>query len=431
MAVPILLAGAALGTGAAGLSKLFQASGNNSQIEQMLSDALNHAEYVTRDSVRQSNRANLSLDALGRLRLICSSELMTRYVATYKQVKNIEYNHPILEKLSISRESFDVKPIEIASSDAAAFIKGGISTLTAGAAAGYGAYGLATYAGVASTGTAISALSGAALQNATLAWLGGGALSAGGMGMAGGTAVLGGVVAGPALLVMGLLAAKKSEERLTAAVQQESDIRIGIEQIQNSIVIVNAIESRAREIYKTTHSLASIFIEALLKVEDMVAARSQLAAAQDRRKSRQDKLRKEAHANLIAKRISALENDELEYKKNTNIFVLFWNWITKKSPDFSKLKAEAIALPENPPQIIEKFDDPLDFNNFSPKEQDAFQIFTMLGANLHGLLKVKVLDDSGAINQSGNHIVSDANKLVSEVKVSNEPALQPLTNVPA
>ena len=52
------------------------------------------------------------------------------------------------------------------------------------------AMGIATSFGVASTGTAISSLSGAAATNAALAWLGGGALSAGGGGMAAGSAFL-------------------------------------------------------------------------------------------------------------------------------------------------------------------------------------------------------------------------------------------------
>jgi hypothetical protein len=54
---------------------------------------------------------------------------------------------------------------------------------------------VATTFGVASTGTAISALSGAAATNAALAWLGGGALAAGGSGIAGGSAFL--ALAGP------------------------------------------------------------------------------------------------------------------------------------------------------------------------------------------------------------------------------------------
>ena len=54
---------------------------------------------------------------------------------------------------------------------------------------------VATTFGTASTGTAISTLSGAAAANAALAWLGGGAAAAGGGGMASGTAFL--AMAGP------------------------------------------------------------------------------------------------------------------------------------------------------------------------------------------------------------------------------------------
>lgn len=54
---------------------------------------------------------------------------------------------------------------------------------------------VATTFGTASTGTAISALSGAAATHAALAWLGGGALAAGGGGMAAGQAFL--ALAGP------------------------------------------------------------------------------------------------------------------------------------------------------------------------------------------------------------------------------------------
>ena len=74
-----------------------------------------------------------------------------------------------------------------------------------GSLAAFGAYSAATTFATASTGTAIASLSGAAASNATLAFFGGGSLAAGGLGMAGGAAVLGGLVAGPALLVMGII----------------------------------------------------------------------------------------------------------------------------------------------------------------------------------------------------------------------------------
>ena len=86
----------------------------------------------------------------------------------------------------------------------------------AGAAAVTGA---AAY-GTASTGTAIASLSGAAAQNATLAWWGGGSLASGGFGMSGGLAVLGGIgtVAGlAAIAATGYIFRKmdKAERRTT------------------------------------------------------------------------------------------------------------------------------------------------------------------------------------------------------------------------
>lgn len=68
----------------------------------------------------------------------------------------------------------------------------GLAVATMGPTA---AMGVATTFGVASTGTAISALSGAAANSAALAWLGGGTLAAGGGGMSAGTALL--ALAGP------------------------------------------------------------------------------------------------------------------------------------------------------------------------------------------------------------------------------------------
>ena len=89
-------------------------------------------------------------------------------------------------------------------------IGGGIGLAGATAGIGLAAFGpaaalaVATTFGTASTGTAISALSGAAAAKAALAWLGGGALAAGGGGMAAGQALL--ALAGPVGWTVGGLA---------------------------------------------------------------------------------------------------------------------------------------------------------------------------------------------------------------------------------
>lgn len=91
-----------------------------------------------------------------------------------------------------------------------------------GGAAAYGTFTAALYFGTASTGAAISGLSGAAASNAALALLGGGTLASGGAGIAGGTLLLTGLVAGPAA-ILGILGAgfairrsRKQQEQLSA-----------------------------------------------------------------------------------------------------------------------------------------------------------------------------------------------------------------------
>jgi hypothetical protein len=86
---------------------------------------------------------------------------------------------------------------------------------------------VATY-GTASTGVAIAGLTGIAAEGATLATIGGGALSAGGLGIAGGTAVLGGVVAAPvfigALVAVRLVGAKKLSQARENSLRIAGDV---------------------------------------------------------------------------------------------------------------------------------------------------------------------------------------------------------------
>lgn len=81
------------------------------------------------------------------------------------------------------------------------------------------AMGVATTFGVASTGTAISSLSGVAATNAALAWLGGGTLATGGGGMVAGSAFLalagplGWTIAGLATLITGAMFFKANHDK--------------------------------------------------------------------------------------------------------------------------------------------------------------------------------------------------------------------------
>ena len=126
---------------------------------------------------------------------------------------------------------------------------------------------VATTFGTASTGTAISALSGAAANSAALAWLGGGSIAAGGAGVTGGQALLalagpiGWSIAGATLLTSIILLSnnkrkidkeKKDEiERIKTntgkIVEQSNSIKILLE--ENNALYVNIVKNYQKALY--------------------------------------------------------------------------------------------------------------------------------------------------------------------------------------
>ena len=110
---------------------------------------------------------------------------------------------------------------------------------------------VATTFGTASTGTAISTLSGAAATNAALAWLGGGTLAAGGGGTAAGTALLamaepiGWTIAGATLLSSILLFAKKK-----AKLNKQKNAEI--ESVKQNTEIIKELDGKIGQIMDET-----------------------------------------------------------------------------------------------------------------------------------------------------------------------------------
>ena len=128
------------------------------------------------------------------------------------------------------------------------------------------AMGVATTFGVASTGTAISSLSGAAATNAALAWIGGGALSAGGGGMAAGEAFLslagpiGWTIASVSILASGimLIVAKQDQKRL-----EKVFTLISKRDVKNYELAIAEINERIKKINNET----SLLKDALIRME--------------------------------------------------------------------------------------------------------------------------------------------------------------------
>ncbi|GHR33992.1 hypothetical protein VN1258_07200 [Helicobacter pylori] len=121
-----------------------------------------------------------------------------------------------------------------------------IGSAIGGMLVAYGAYtGVGMLASTAG-GVAIAELSGVAATNATLAWLGGGALSVGGFGMVGGMAVFGWLVAGPALAILGAMSADEMKEKLEKAKAYYSQVEKAVKKADAIIDQFQAIEKMAK-----------------------------------------------------------------------------------------------------------------------------------------------------------------------------------------
>lgn len=209
--IPVALAGTALAGALFGVKK-----GVDAYQDKKLTDELRQeAEKIYDESQKSLEATRVKADEefqkLGELQrrivdrsLASYSELIDRLKILDSDTHGHAINSEILDGITPLQENIVTLQNSLGS-----IVGGSI----AGAMAGFGAFGSAGLLATASTGTAISTLSGVAATNATLAWFGGGSLAAGGLGMAGGTMVLGGLVVGPALAVGSWFFAKCMEEK--------------------------------------------------------------------------------------------------------------------------------------------------------------------------------------------------------------------------
>ena len=167
----------------------------------------------------------------------------------YEELKQIRLNW----KKQVDEITKKYEEIKKEGSNIAGGVAGvGVGAGVAVAALGPGvAMGIATTFGVASTGTAISALTGAAAMNAGLAWLGGGALAAGGGGMAAGEAVLalmgpiGLAIAGVGVIAGGLLFWKNKNDQKCL---ENLFIRISNRDLKSFELAINELNDRIKQI---------------------------------------------------------------------------------------------------------------------------------------------------------------------------------------
>ncbi len=163
------------------------------------------------------------------------------------------HERQVAESVPLLMDGLDVQIHEV--QELGSLVPGGLDLLSGivqsgatGVAVATGIPAAVTGLATASTGVAISGLTGVAAESATLAWLGGGSLAAGGGGMALGATALNFVTIGPSLLVGGLLLNGKGEKALTSANAYKADVGVAVAKHRAFEGILKAVDNRVAEL---------------------------------------------------------------------------------------------------------------------------------------------------------------------------------------
>lgn len=270
MPIPFILGGIAVAAGALGVKKGLDAKEDMEEAKELAEYAQNLAKEAEQRIEKARKGTSKAIEDLGRTKISILSTSMKEFVTNFSRIKNVNFKDSVgMEELQdFTPDSTDFNTLEKASFNAADLTSGGLGGIAAGSLVAFGAYSAVGSAFLGATtataGTAIAGLSGAAATNATLAWLGGGALATGSataFGVTGGMVVLGGLVAGPALAIGGAFMASKAKEALYEAEDNYDKARAFNEQSKNISSSLNAIKKRAGQINTILKSLDSYFVQ--------------------------------------------------------------------------------------------------------------------------------------------------------------------------
>lgn len=272
MPIPFLLLGGAILTGGYGLKKGLDAMETSDKAEEVQKDAEKIYEKSKKKMQLKKDKVASGIKTLGELKLKSASNEIKEFAEEFSKIKNLKLaDSKGMEELG--RLTFtvqDLKELKEVSVGATNMLKNTVGSGAAGVLLGAGAYGGVAMLGTAGTGAAISGLSGVAATNATLAWLGGGTLAAGGGGVALGTAVLGGIIAGPALLLAGSLFNSKAKEKLENAKINHAKARKFASDVDIAVSEMDVIKNYAKDIYDIIAKLQTLSKAANLRMKDAI-----------------------------------------------------------------------------------------------------------------------------------------------------------------
>lgn len=273
MPIPFILGGIALAAAGYGVKKGVDAKDDYQLAERINEEAQDIYDEALGKLDALRDQTNSSIESLGELKLqIYKDTTLPEFIKIFEKIKNVDFEDKIEIGTELSASASALLDMKETVLDIKNALGGAAVAAGSGAAAGFGAFGSVGMLASASTGTAISGLSGAAATNATLAWLGGGALSAGGGGMALGTAVLGGFVAGPVIAVGGAIMAAKAEEAYHNAKKNRNKARAAAEEMDAACTVLNGIDNRVIEFLQILGTMNKTFKSYIYKLTKIVEA---------------------------------------------------------------------------------------------------------------------------------------------------------------
>ncbi|EHP50527.1 hypothetical protein P6O24_08540 [Clostridium perfringens] len=234
-----------------------------------LADEINKANMENFEA--ESRITTITLDKLGKKEL----EILKSFEGFSDVIERIQCRPDFksYDKYGVNIPKCDIEELKKVSIGAGLLL-GGIGGAALGTAGGFAAAGATTSAvmalGAASTGTAISSLSGAAAVNATLAALGGGSLAAGGGGIALGSAILGGATLGISLLVGGIIFNITGSSLSNKAEEAWSQMEENQEKIKKICSYMNELRNISNKFYESISSIDKIYREHLDKLMNIV-----------------------------------------------------------------------------------------------------------------------------------------------------------------
>lgn len=272
MALPLLFIGIAAVTGTAGAGATAKAGFDQAKAKGLNNEANRKIEVAAQRLDVLRKQCGESLTDLGQVKVFVLNHSIDKFLTAFSKIKNVDFSESkgVFEINKLNVEHKDFEELAEMTKFSSSLVQGSVAGVTGGALAAFGAYSAAASFATASTGTAIASLSGAAASNATLAFFGGGSLAAGGLGMAGGAAVLGGLVAGPALLVMGIITSAKAGKGLQDAYANVAKAEEICAELSVGSDQCIAIRRRSQMYYSLLVRLDSILLPLQYKIEEII-----------------------------------------------------------------------------------------------------------------------------------------------------------------